>query len=509
MGVGTMSTSPGGAPTIRRLHLHFPGHEPVQAPARPRGYFGAIDVAGTVESVRLSVEVDPPAASVCVNDLAAEPVELTSPVRLSLGRNVFRIAVTDRASGAESTYELRIYRRLPQEGWQRLAASSPWAARDSAGELVHRGRMWLIGGFTPPPAADVWSSADGVAWTRHADIPTGAGVDIPVAFVLNERMWVTDMVGALYSSADGEHWAEEPRPPLHRRRHAGGVVLNGRVYVMGGTGGGQLLNDVWSSADGRRWTQETAAAPWCGRMIHHSPLALDGRMWLLGGGALGSDYHPFVAWNDVWSSADGRHWEQVLEHAPWQPRIWGSAAVYRDRLWLLGGFRSEPTWENLGDAWYSADGRDWHQFAVQPTVHHSGAANAAHSSDDHVWAPRHEHSVYALGGSLYVVGGMVWPLVSDIWCLTLPGLAFVTQPPLETYCGADYEYPARADFHRSRAPQAYTLQEGPSWLNLDPHAGRLWGRPDAPGEDTVSLRVSEPGGEAAVQKFTVHVLPFR
>ena len=40
-------------------------------------------------------------------------------------------------------------------------------------------------------------------------------------------------------------------------------------------------------------------------------------MYVFGGGNYVPKYH---AMNEVWSSADGVHWEHVTEDAPWQPR---------------------------------------------------------------------------------------------------------------------------------------------------------------------------------------------
>ena len=49
----------------------------------------------------------------------------------------------------------------------------------------------------------------------------------------------------------------------------------------------------------------------------------------------------YIAYNDVWSSLDGLHWEQMTDSAPWHPRIWFSSLAWRDRLWVIGGWSSE------------------------------------------------------------------------------------------------------------------------------------------------------------------------
>ena len=66
--------------------------------------------------------------------------------------------------------------------WVKVTADAGWRARDSSGELVYKDKLWLFGGwfdsFQAPPR-DVWSSADGQAWTlvekeapwKHSDLP--------------------------------------------------------------------------------------------------------------------------------------------------------------------------------------------------------------------------------------------------------------------------------------------------------------------------------------------------
>ncbi len=78
-------------------------------------------------------------------------------------------------------------------------------------------------------------------------------------------------------------------------------------------------------------------------------------MYVFGGGNYVPKYHGV---NDVWCSEDGEHWTQLTEHAGWSPRLWFSSVVYRDHIWMLGGWSNNPS-KNWGDVWYSKDGKDW------------------------------------------------------------------------------------------------------------------------------------------------------
>jgi hypothetical protein len=122
-------------------------------------------------------------------------------------------------------------------------------------------------------------------------------------------------------------------------------------------------------------------------------------MWVMGGG----DYVPqYRAYNDVWSSEDGARWTKVNDAAPWHPRIWFSAAAYRDRMWVLGGWSKTPP-QNWGDVWYSKDGRHWTQLKSKQ-----------------IWKARHELSAYVFQDKLWIAGGHATPLNSEVWSLSIP-----------------------------------------------------------------------------------------
>lgn len=57
-------------------------------------------------------------------------------------------------------------------------------------------------------------------------------------------------------------------------------------------------------------------------------------MWVMGGGNYTLKHH---AKSDVRCSEDGVNWTRVTAAAPWHERLWFSAAVDRDRMWVLGG----------------------------------------------------------------------------------------------------------------------------------------------------------------------------
>jgi hypothetical protein len=303
--------------------------------------------------------------------------------------------------------------------WVKVTERAGWKARDSSGEVVYKGRLWLLGGwfdsFSAPPR-DVWSSPDGATWTLATKEAPWKASDLPMSVVFDGRMWLMGgwfngrlpghgASGEVWSSTDGVNWTMVTKKAGWSPRIAAGVVaFKGRMWILGGTedyyfgDDTSLKNDVWSSADGKEWKRETANAPWSPR-AYHAAVVHDGKLWVIGGGNYVPKYH---ASNDVWSSPDGVNWQQVTDRAPWDPRIWFSAVVHRDRMWVLGGWSNNPA-RNWGDVWHSRDGRRWTQLRSNV-----------------VWKERHEHSAYVFRDKIWVAGGHAQPLSSEVWSLDIP-----------------------------------------------------------------------------------------
>lgn len=303
--------------------------------------------------------------------------------------------------------------------WVRVSADAGWRARDSQGELVYAGRMWILGGwfdsFEPTPR-DVWSSPDGATWTRVVETAPWKHGDLPMTLVFDDAMWFMggwhngrlpgwSAGNEVWRSTDGERWERvTANAAWSPRLAAGAVEFRGRMWILGGTENyyfgddSSLKNDVWSSDDGKTWTLATANAGWSPR-AYHQAVVHDDKIWVLGGGNYVPDYH---AKNDVWSSEDGEHWTRATESAPWSPRLWFSAVEYRGRIWVLGGWSNDPS-KNWGDVWHSQDGKTWTEWKSETT-----------------WKPRHEHSAFVFDDKLWVVGGHASPLNSEVWSLHVP-----------------------------------------------------------------------------------------
>ncbi|MFI4875307.1 MAG: hypothetical protein ACIALR_08215 [Blastopirellula sp. JB062] len=303
--------------------------------------------------------------------------------------------------------------------WVQETKHAAWRARDSQGEVVHDGNMWILGGWFDShssPPRDVWNSADGKNWTLVQSEAPWIHSDLPMTIAFQDRMWLMggwfngrlpdrSASNQVWSSKEGKKWVLETKQADWTPRAAAALVeFKGRMWLLGGTehyyygDSNSLKNDVWTTEDGKRWTLVTENAGWSPRAYHQAAV-LNDRIYVFGGGNYVPEYE---ARNDVWSSADGVHWRQETAAAPWHERNWFSTVVYRDHIWVIGGWSNNPS-QNWNDVWYSRDGARWKQLKTKS-----------------IFPVRHEHSAFVFKDKIWIAGGMTPPLNNSVWSLQLP-----------------------------------------------------------------------------------------
>jgi hypothetical protein len=171
-----------------------------------------------------------------------------------------------------------------------------------------------------------------------------------------------------------------PVPPFGPREFYGSTVFHNQIFVIGGKNSSPetpdpqsiaRYNDVWSTSDGRNWTERTANAGFSPRSDLRVAVFND-KLWVIGGRDDRSN-----RLNDVWSSSDGSNWRLVTANAGFSPRGDPVVVVFDNKLWVIGG-RDEKT-HRLNDVWSSSDGSNWARisdnagFNQSPGFYLSGA----------------------------------------------------------------------------------------------------------------------------------------
>ncbi len=247
-----------------------------------------------------------------------------------------------------------------------LATDTPgWTARYAQAAIVFDNEMWVLGGYTSDfdDHNDVWHSPDGINWTCATSSAPWAKRNSLSCVAFGGYMWVlgghnnaSGIMGTLqdiWRSSDGVNW-EEVTPAgasWPERCQAVALVHDGHMWILGGyyfdtEGVTRLRNDVWCSANGIDWTEVTDTAPWEARSTASGQVA-DGKMWLYAGSTDPANNSGLK--NDLWSSQDGLNWTRELSSAGWGPRCSAGSAVFKNSLWMLGGF--EAGYANKNDVW--------------------------------------------------------------------------------------------------------------------------------------------------------------
>ena len=301
--------------------------------------------------------------SVAVSDGLSPPQRATAAVTVRLAKNGIFVLGGDGGSRMND-----VWSSVDGAIWMQEKADNTefWPAREEHQVVAHNGRLWVLGGqIDGSRTSDVWSSVDGKNWTEETAEAAWSERDRHQAVVHNGRMYVLGGQSALsdggrkndvWSSVDGKNWTEETAAADWSGRHSHqAVVHNGRMYVLGGFHGGLSgINDVWSSVDGKNWTEEKGhnnAVGWVGR-TGHQVVSRNGRLYLLGGLRQGGK-------NDVWSSVDGKSWRLEKEDdgdIGWPPRYRHQVVSRHGEMYVLGGNGSR-----LNDVWSSSDGKIWQQ----------------------------------------------------------------------------------------------------------------------------------------------------
>jgi hypothetical protein len=321
---------------------------------------------------------------------------------------------------------------------QQLTRSSIWSGRDSMGEAVYKGKIWLSGGFTPERSNEVWWSEDAIEWHK-APAPLWTPRNLHGMVVFKDYLYVlggidsgTKALNDVYRSKDGLTWELlTDHAPWGPRAAFGCVVHKGSLYIYGGNGNEHHWHDVWSTTDGLSWKQVTAGAPWAERGMF-TALSFENKIWVIGGGIYDDKYLFNIKnnYNDVWSSPDGETWTLEIAEAPFTPRRFQSGVIYDNHIFMIAGYELDQrifannrnglknddpniplklednksfvgrAYGNLNDIWSSADGVRWEKLCFKTN-----------------FAIRHEPSLVNFKDSIFIIGGFGLSLYNDIYVI--------------------------------------------------------------------------------------------
>ncbi|MFA7109583.1 MAG: kelch repeat-containing protein [Sphaerochaetaceae bacterium] len=162
--------------------------------------------------------------------------------------------------------------------WTEVSSSSGWVKRYKHASTVFNDCLWILGGYgyqgmhKDSYLEDVWSSSDGVNWNlKTIDAPWHGRTGHSVVVFDNKMFLIggyavdedaenthetNHYMNDVWSSSDGITWTKVTDAPFGERAYHSAIVVDDTIYVIGGRRNGTYYyNDIWSSTDGENWSQ--------------------------------------------------------------------------------------------------------------------------------------------------------------------------------------------------------------------------------------------------------------
>jgi hypothetical protein len=223
------------------------------------------------------------------------------------------------------------------------------------------------------------------------------------------------------------------------------------------------------------WVKVTDQAGWKPR-DSQGELVYKNQLWIFGGWFQSFEAPP----RDVWSSADGKTWKEVTKEAPWKHSDLPMTLVHNDKMWIMGGwYNGRLTGHSASnEVWSSTDGAKW-ELATKNAGWTPRIAAGAVVFKDKMWILGGTENYYfgdnkSLKNDVWAsADGKEWKLVAANagWSPRAYHQAVVHAGKIWIFGGGNYvpEYQARND--------VWCSDDGVTWTEVTakaPWSPRLW-----------------------------------
>lgn len=255
-----------------------------------------------------------------------------------------------------------------------------WSARNLASAVNFKNKIYLMGGTNGEVYFnDCYSSDDGENWVSLGNAPW-SGRAAFACVVHNDKIFIYGGIASngiayndVWSSVDGINWKlENENAPWARRGMHSYASFKGKLWLISGGvydtkyvfNVKENYKDIWSSIDGVNWQRSLIETPFSARRFSNA-LVYDGNIFLIGGfhldkrifqndknGIKKNAINSFdqtlnednlisrklCNLNDIWYTNDGVEWTNLVGNQALSPRHECSSLVFKNRLFILGGF---------------------------------------------------------------------------------------------------------------------------------------------------------------------------
>ena len=241
-------------------------------------------------------------------------------------------------------------------------AKTDWGERIYQTVVSFQDKLWMYGGLDYDTGAflnDIWVSSDGTTWEQAGTAPWsprgGHAMVGPPGTAVALRRRRPRRRGPFHGPVPQRRVGVRRRSDvdagdreLHRGRRVTRRTSCRLRRARCTSSAGRAIADVWTTLDGRQWTQLVSRGP-VEVPPRRGPAGV--RRQAVGLRRLERRVHQRVERRLV--LADGATWEQQAEHAPWAERA-PISVVFDDRIWIYSGKHTGADDNWGGDLWQMA-----------------------------------------------------------------------------------------------------------------------------------------------------------
>lgn len=311
-------------------------------------------------------------------------------------KEVLRVSVLSLCIFFVLNLSYRIPQKLSLGTWKLHEESAGFQIRDSSGELVWKGRAFIIGGYTyGPNLNDIWITKNFSDWALLSSLPCDKDTTHPLVWSKEDRIYISCTNGSLFSTNDFKNWKLERKDsPWAAYWGTCATTFRGQNLVVTGFDFANKSAQIFFSDDLKEWTQKPLKNISV-RECHSGFFVFKDQLFLIGGR---SHTKRWEGLDDIYQFDEDLS-PKLVGKVPWKKRFWETYLSTEEFVIMAGGYhRPDGVSTNFDDVWVTTDGINW--------IEMKGFKS---------WRARHEPSLYDYKGYIYLTAGHAYPLQNDVW----------------------------------------------------------------------------------------------
>lgn len=279
------------------------------------------------------------------------PVNTTRPMFYKTATTVFQHAIWKVTSFETDDLALTVSRSTDGTSWTKMTVIPDNYSPGGLELVVFNEELWLLGNRAPEDRfyTPLFKSKDGITWKKVLG-PFASRTPKNI-FVFGERLYVQTVDGSMLSTINGDKWVGVTHfLPNAMSKTSKILVFKNAIYAFTAgsfdfSSGTSIPVQIWKSTNARDWNLLPTTHPFFSPRGGYSVAVYKDKIWVVGG-----HYYSNVAnttFNEIWYSKDLTTWEKYRGKNPLEPMYLQSEVVFQKKLWLFNGTKNHLAHTNI------------------------------------------------------------------------------------------------------------------------------------------------------------------